>query len=233
MESRLGASLSEPLSDSDEGISSEDDLIAIAFGCVDDLVALLAEKILHNSATPQNIADWIHFLRNPLSIKPAFSKALIKNLEAATLQPDDMLRVLVLSLSWAGHHQAVANIQSKLASLFHNGFDIDTINSYFESNLVYSIDLYQNGYIMGWIYDKNHPLKKLPIEISQSRQVIAGGVADQFRQDLVDFKISDGCCAFRLKVEMAPSADSGPLVLRVIELEKEFQIQPTSIKGVI
>jgi hypothetical protein len=164
--------------------------------------------------------------------KPVFSRAQVARIEAA-VQPDKMLRELVLSLARAGHHAAVANIHAKLAKLNNEGVNAFPIYPAGEVDLKYKIDLYQDGYFRGWILDKNRPLIKMAIEIIQNQRVIAKGIADQFRRDLAEAEIGDGCCAFNLKVDVGPTPDGGAIVLRVIELDKVFEVQPASIPGVV
>jgi len=225
MELRLGVGLTESLPDSDGSISSEEDLIAIALECSDDLIRLISEKIRLQLVTPQAMADWIRLLRNQLSIDPIFSKKQIERLESTSIQPSDMLKELVLSLSRVGYHKAAGNIQAKLAPLLQAGFCAPTISTGCEANLQGSIDVCIDRSIMGWALDNNRPSNKLAIEISQAQRIIASGIADQFRQDLADAGVGDGFCAFVLKADIDPAEGDAPLVLRVIEFKKEFQVR--------
>lgn len=161
-----------------------------------------------------------------------FSKAQIERFEQNSIQPDKMLKELVLSLARAGHHKAVANIHGKLAELIHDGLSAFMTNPDHEVDLQYSIGLYQDGYIHGWILDKNRPLQKVAIEISQNQRVIARGIADQFRRDLAEAEIGDGCCAFKLKADISPTLNGGAIVLRAVEFDKEFRVQPATVRGV-
>ncbi|OGS95975.1 MAG: hypothetical protein A3H31_03240 [Gallionellales bacterium RIFCSPLOWO2_02_FULL_57_47] len=163
--------------------------------------------------------------------KTVFSKAQIARFEAASVQPDMMLKELVLSLARAGQHKAAKNIRSKLAAI-DEGLSSTAIYPDGETDLRYKIDLYQDGYFRGWALDRNRPLRKLSIEISQVGQVIAYGIADQFRRDLAEAEIGDGCCAFILKADVGPTLEGGAITLRVIEFDKTFEVQPASIRGI-
>lgn len=165
--------------------------------------------------------------------KTIFSKAQIERFEATTIHPDKMLKELVLSLARAGHHKAVANIRDKLASSINGGLNSSAIYPDSKADLRYKIDLYQDGYFRGWVLDRNRPLQKLSIEISQAGRAIADGVADQFRRDLAEAEIGDGCCAFKLKADVSPTLDGGAITLRVIELDKVFEVEPDLIRGVV
>lgn len=168
----------------------------------------------------------------PQSSPCAFSTGQVERLEAASLQPDKMLNELVLSLARAGHHKAAANVQGKLAALIQEGCRTVIINPDGAADWRYKIDLYQDGYIRGWVLDKNRPLVKWSVEISQGQRVIGRGMADQFRRDLAEAEIGDGCCAFKFKADVSPMLDGGAVVLRVVELDKVFEVQPASIRGV-
>lgn len=178
MESRMGVSLTEKIADEAGGITTEDDLIAIAMENLGELSTLLSKKIQQQLTTPQAVAACIAQLNQPLLT-----------------------------------NQVVA------------------LNPNRELDIKYSIDMLQEGYIMGLIYDKNNPQKIIHIEISQAEHVIATGIANQFRQDLANAVISDGHCAFRLKTAWEPTIDGGAITIKVIEVENKFEVQPDTIKG--
>jgi hypothetical protein len=76
--------------------------------------------------------------------------------------------------------------------------------------------------------DNNNPLQKLSIEIRQAQCIIARGVADQFRQDLADAEIGDGCCAFEVKANIDWEKNDGKLFLRVVDYDQESEIDTIS-----
>jgi hypothetical protein len=241
METRLGCSLNESLADSNDGISSEEDLITLGIKYAEDLKQLLFDQIQQQPVTAQKVADWMHILRQQLSnskavaatgqpqASVAFSATQIARLTAKNLQMEDMLKELVLSLGRAGHKEAAANVISKLMLLIKAG---DKIAHNPQINLSFSVDLFQNGYMMGWILDKSNPLLKLTIELRCIHGIIGKGVADQFRQDLANGEKGDGHCAFKVKVASEMKDFGEQIIIRVLDYDKEFSFKTSSIKGI-
>ncbi len=54
----------------------------------------------------------------------------------------------------------------------------------------------------GWAFDPSAPGTRLEIEIRCAEEVIATGIADRLRQDLLDAEIGDGCHAFEIPVDL-------------------------------
>lgn len=100
----------------------------------------------------------------------------------------------------------------------------------FLRRITFSLDMYHDGCFMGWILDNHNPLQRIRIEIRQAQCVIARGVADQFRQDLADAGIGDGCCAFVIKAEKNWENDDGKLFLRAVDFDQEFEIDTSAIR---
>lgn len=157
MENRMGCSFAEPVTDSDDGISSEEDLIKIAFANKDKLSEFISEEMWQQMVTPQGIADLL-------------------------------------------------------------------------CRITFSVDMYHEGYFRGWILDNNNPLQRIMIEIMQEQRVIARGVANEFRQDLTDAGIGDGCCAFVIKADIDWKNEGRKLFLRAVDFDQQFEINTTSIQ---
>lgn len=157
MENRMGCSFAEPVTDSDDGISSEEDLIKIAFANKDKLSEFISEEMWQQMVSPQGIADLL-------------------------------------------------------------------------CRITCSVDRYHEGYFKGWILDYSNPLQRIMIEISQGQRVIARGVANQFRQDLADAGIGDGCCAFVIKADNDWKNDGQKLFLRAVDFNQQFEINTISIQ---
>jgi hypothetical protein len=274
MESRLGESLAESISNEAGGISKEEDLLAIVLANRNKLTELLTSKILHEMETPQDVANAVSVLRMNSIIQQTFTREQIERLESPRIEIDNALQELILSLKRAGQKKAAQNIFS-IASNQKNplnkpikGYRIVSLldhlrrwrifwfsrvlinaargvikwligekgNQNYRSvpgaKLPFSIDMYHDGCLKGWIFDNNDPLHKLRIEIKQGQTIIARGLANEFRQDLADASVGDGYCAFVLKVEDGLKTDCGNLLLKAVDLEQEFEIDIHSIKWV-
>jgi hypothetical protein len=157
MEDRLGCYFAEPVTGGDDGISSEEDLIKIAFANKDKLSEFISEEMWQQMVTPQGVAELL-------------------------------------------------------------------------CRITFSVDKYHEGYFKGWILDYNNPLQRIMIEISQGQRVIARGVANQFRQDLANAGIGDGCCAFVIKVDNDWKNDDQKLFLRAVDFNQQFEINTISIQ---
>ena len=231
MENRLNCSLAESTPDNDDdGISSEDDLIAIAFANRDKLSELVSKKIAQQMISPENIAETVALLRRQCFFTPASSHPpQLSQLESPVAEKlFDMLRKLELSLWRVGQTKAARKILGKISDLKY----FLKISPVIECNLSCSIDLYRDGYLMGWIVDRNNPLHRLAIEIRQGQKVIAEGVANKYREDLAVAKIGDGRCAFVVKVGTTLKNDGGNLVLRAVELNHSIEVDINSIEGI-
>lgn len=56
--------------------------------------------------------------------------------------------------------------------------------------------------VRGWAYDERHPDRQLTVELLDGDEVVASGIADRFRRDLLDNGIGDGRHAFEIKLPM-------------------------------
>ena len=65
-------------------------------------------------------------------------------------------------------------------------------------------DRADGGRATGWAFDPSAPKTRLEIEIRCAEEVIAKGIADRFRQELLDAGIGDGCHAFEIAVDLDP-----------------------------
>lgn len=63
------------------------------------------------------------------------------------------------------------------------------------------LDRIGDGAARGWAFDPSRPEQRLGVSILADGRVIASGVADQFRQDLLDAGLGDGRYAFALEVD--------------------------------
>ena len=115
MEARIGCSLAESIPDSDDGISSEEDLIEIAYANRDKLTEIISQKIKEQMVSPQNIADAVVLLRGDYFLKTAFSNTQLARLESPEVEINDMVRDLVLSLGRAGQIRAAQNILTQMS----------------------------------------------------------------------------------------------------------------------
>jgi hypothetical protein len=239
MEARLGSSLDESLVESNDSISSENDLFALSIKSAEDLKRLLFDQI-QQPVTPQKVADWMHLLRQQLSnsnivsppqLNTAFSIAQVNRLKAENLQLTDMLKELVLSLSRSGLKDAATNVSSRLMLLLLPEGDKLTHNK--DIKISFSIGMYQNGYMMGWILDEANPLRKLTIELHSNQKLIGKGIADQFRQDLANAEIGDGYCSFKIKIDSEVKKFGDQIIIHVINYDQDFFVKTASIRGLL
>lgn len=69
------------------------------------------------------------------------------------------------------------------------------------ANTKFTIEKYESGYIYGWFFDESNPNEISTFEVEVNEQVIAIGVADIFRPDLLAAGFGDGVNAFKVFVE--------------------------------
>jgi SAM-dependent methyltransferase len=98
-----------------------------------------------------------------------------------------------------------------------------------DEKILFSVDVYKDGFLMGWILDKTNPLNRLQIELLCKDRIVGKGVADQFRQDLADAKIGDGYCSFRIKVDPTAKSLGKQIRIRVENYKTEFCVYRSSI----
>ena len=104
-----------------------------------------------------------------------------------------------------------------------------------------SIDVVLDGKIHGWIYDAKHPNQPLEVEVLSGDEIVAYGMADDFRKDLLDAKLGDGKHFFCLPLSHE-LFDGLPHKLRIREAitnervdipDYIFHPQPEHVKYVI
>jgi len=234
MEERLGRSLTEHLADTTNGISSLDDLLNLSAKFSSDLKLLLISKLLEQTATPQTISDWIRILHVYFSNQdnntppPVYSSAQIDQLKTHILQLRNLLKDTFLALNSNNIQNTIINLRSQITSILQAGIE-ESIDS--KQTVSCSLDMYKDGYLLGWVFDKSAPSKKLMVELYSSQGFIGQGLADQFRQDLQGNISDDGCCAFGIKTSLE-APDFGPkIVLRVVNYNKFFYIKSDLVEG--
>ncbi|MBK8815438.1 MAG: hypothetical protein IPN42_08010 [Methylococcaceae bacterium] len=235
IESRLGCSLYEPVADSKESISSAHDLLAIASQYADELKNLLIPYLRNRSATPENVADLMHLLRQQLSHSEAnktlntvkFFGSQIQRLKSENLQITDILNEIIFSLNYAGHEKAAENVHKLMITLAKNG--VITLEN--QIQLALHIDGYNQGHLKGWILNKKFPLHKLSIEIHCNQRVIGQGVANLFRRDLADAGFGDGRCAFNIKLDKTINDFGDEITIRVMDYNKDMYKKTALIRG--
>ncbi len=232
IEERLGCTLKEPLIDSKDAIASLDDLLPLGVEYADDLKKLLFAKIQQQEVTSQKLADWVHLLRVQLSISdagrksPVYSIAQIEQTKATVGKLSNLLKEIFLSLSHTGVQETVDEVRDKIMPFLQNG--IELVDA--KETIAFSIDLYEEGYLMGWVLDKSDPSHKLAIELHGMHGFIGAGLADRFRKDLVNTVSNDGCCAFKIKVDPAITGFGDRMVIRVVDYNKFFYVKNDFIK---
>lgn len=70
-------------------------------------------------------------------------------------------------------------------------------------NYLGSIDGYADGYINGWAVFSDDPTKKIEVCAFRDNQIVASGIANLAREDLVGLGIGDGACGFQIKLDEA------------------------------
>lgn len=74
--------------------------------------------------------------------------------------------------------------------------------------------LYSAGFVEGWAHDVSAPQRLQRVEMrSTDGEVLGGGLAFLFRDDLADQEIGFGWCGFRLRLMRPPEAVRSGLVL--------------------
>jgi tetratricopeptide (TPR) repeat protein len=62
------------------------------------------------------------------------------------------------------------------------------------------LDEFIDGRAEGWAYDPTNPKQKLVVEIMEGERVVARGIADRFRDDLLNAGIGDGRHSYKLPI---------------------------------
>lgn len=72
------------------------------------------------------------------------------------------------------------------------------------------IDRWDASGLDGWVLDHDNPEVKLQLAVSWGTALLGTCIADQFRKDLADSALGDGCCAFRFELPRRLSATELP-----------------------
>ncbi len=89
-----------------------------------------------------------------------------------------------------------------------------------------------SGYIEGWAYDSDAPLRPLTVSVLAEGVELAHGIANRYRPDLAEAKCGTGWCAFRLKLYGAVSHFSGHEIL-LCEPTRRIQIHKVTTISLI
>lgn len=236
IETRIGVALTNKQSKhkhGNEGISSVKDLIAIGLENSDKLKKLIFQHIQEKEPTPQNVVDWMHLLRVELSNSENEKNSLIcssAQLEQSmnlTAQLSDVLKKLFITLFHGSDTQGeIVELRKKAIHLFQIG--IESID--YKEKIAFSVDVYSDDQIMGWVFDSSNPIHKFDIEFYCIYGKIGEGVADEFREDLVNQVSEDGCCAFRIRIEEKLNTSVDQIIMHLKGYNKYFYINMQSIK---
>jgi hypothetical protein len=66
-----------------------------------------------------------------------------------------------------------------------------------------------SGYVEGWAYDANDPLRALVVAVLTRGEELSRGIANRYRWDLASAGCGTGWCAFRLRIPVAASKVCG------------------------
>src|ERR1700683_3089046 len=83
------------------------------------------------------------------------------------------------------------------------------------------------GYLEGWAFDQENPMRALDISVLRDGDEIASGIAMLFRKDLSDAGIGLGWCAFRLGLTV-PAEGIEPGTFQLLERTSGESIVETS-----
>jgi tetratricopeptide (TPR) repeat protein len=77
----------------------------------------------------------------------------------------------------------------------------------------------------GWAYDPSNPKRRLVVEILEGSRVVARGIADGFRDDLLDAGVGDGRYSYKLEIS-AELQDGNPhyLIARIADSHSQLPI---------
>jgi hypothetical protein len=79
------------------------------------------------------------------------------------------------------------------------------------------------GYVEGWAFDDTALLKPLTVSVLESGRLLAQGIANLYRSDLVEAGHGTGWCAFRLKLSELPN-DAGTRTLSLWDMSSRREI---------
>jgi hypothetical protein len=84
-----------------------------------------------------------------------------------------------------------------------------------------------SGYVEGWAYDPNDPLRPLVVSVLTGGKELGQGIANLYRWDLVDAGCGTGWCAFRLRLS-EPVGNVIRQTLILSEMSSRMEIYRTS-----
>lgn len=64
-----------------------------------------------------------------------------------------------------------------------------------------SLDGYDSGHVFGWAYNGAAPAQRVRVQVISGRSVVAQGLADRFREDLLEAGLGDGYYSFYLPLQ--------------------------------
>lgn len=231
MESRLGDSLIEPFADTEDSISSLDDLLTLSVNCADDLKKLLSIQIQQQPATPQRIAEWVNLLRVQLSMANTeennhiYSAAQVQQANSTINKLNDILSVIFTTVIDSNSQETIIGLRNKVLQYLKPIFDKS-------ANGGFSIDLFEDNYLYGWVVNKSDFSHKLSIALYCAEGKIGEGVADQFREDLVNKICDDGCCAFVVEVNPKIVDFGEKIIILVRDYNEYFCVNTSAIAGI-
>jgi len=82
------------------------------------------------------------------------------------------------------------------------------------ASLAGHVDAIADGKVHGWAWDREHPADRLEVTVSVGDTVVASGLADQTRSDLVASGIGDGAHAFALALPAGVDGDQVKVTIR-------------------
>lgn len=74
----------------------------------------------------------------------------------------------------------------------------ETLISPTPTNYLGSLDGYDSGFLFGWVHNGNSPDKRVHVQVMSGSRVVAQGLADRFRKDLLEAGLGDGHHSFYL-----------------------------------
>jgi hypothetical protein len=83
------------------------------------------------------------------------------------------------------------------------------------------------GFIEGWAFDDNDPMRHLIVSVCALGEEVARGLANRYRWDLVDAGCGIGWCAFRLRV-IGPECVLHEHALSLCEVSSQIEICRTA-----
>jgi len=234
-EQRLGCSLSPTASpeDTEDSISCTDDLLVLAVRYAGQLKQLVFNQTDQQQVTPQTVANWVQWLRMQWQDAQAGQMSWLRSaaqLKQVANQVDCLersLKTLFLLLSQADAGNSARDLYTQALPLLQAGMTLPNA----KQTILFNIDLFNSGRLLGWLIDSADFTKKQAIELYGSQGLLGQGIADRFRADLVGTVCEHGCCAFDIAVA-ATAADFGAwIVVRVVGSDQFFWFESKRVSG--